>query len=155
MQLGPFAVQPVAVDHPVESYGFRVAVGDRVLDLAALASAAGHDSEVFEQPSLNALMSLGPSVWAEGRLLLQSLLADESGRDVVEPHLLPLDAVTLHLPIEVADYVDFYASEHHAANVGAIFLVVVRIIDALMPLWNPKKQALHDTAAKTQVVKIR
>ncbi len=35
------------------------------------------------------------------------------------------------------------------------FLVVVRIIDALMPLWNPKKQALHDVAAKTQVVKIR
>lgn len=34
-------------------------------------------------------------------------------------------------------------------------LVVVRIIDALMPLWNPKKQALHDVVAKTQVVKIR
>lgn len=35
------------------------------------------------------------------------------------------------------------------------FLVVIRIIDVMMPLWNPKKQALHDTAAKTQVVKIR
>ena len=35
------------------------------------------------------------------------------------------------------------------------FLVVVRIIDVAMPLWNPKKQALHDAAAKTQVVKIR
>ena len=34
-------------------------------------------------------------------------------------------------------------------------LIVVRIIDIAMPLWNPKKQALHDTAAKTQVVKIR
>ena len=84
--------------------------------------AAGLDAEVFEQPSLNALMSLGPGVWAEGRELLQSLLDDdESGRDVVEPHLHPLDSVTMHLPIEVADYVDFYASEHHAANVGAIF----------------------------------
>lgn len=31
VQLGPFSVQPVAVDHPVEAYGFRVAVGDRVL----------------------------------------------------------------------------------------------------------------------------
>lgn len=31
VQLGPFAVQPVAVDHPVESYGFRIAVGDRLL----------------------------------------------------------------------------------------------------------------------------
>ena len=34
-------------------------------------------------------------------------------------------------------------------------LFVVRIIDIAMPLWNPKKQALHDVAAKTQVVKIR
>jgi fumarylacetoacetase len=29
--------------------------------------------------------------------------------------------VRLHLPVEVADYVDFYASEHHATNVGQIF----------------------------------
>ena len=27
----------------------------------------------------------------------------------------------MHLPFEVADYVDFYASEHHATNVGRIF----------------------------------
>ncbi|HVK36837.1 MAG TPA: fumarylacetoacetate hydrolase family protein, partial [Microlunatus sp.] len=98
-----------------------VAVGDRVLDLAGVADGAGLDAEVFEQPSLNALMSLGPDAWAEGRQLLQSLLDDESGREVVEPHLRPLDGVRMHLPIEVADYVDFYASEHHAANVGAIF----------------------------------
>jgi fumarylacetoacetase len=37
------------------------------------------------------------------------------------PHLLPLADVTMHLPIEVADYVDFYAGEHHATNVGRIF----------------------------------
>lgn len=98
-----------------------VAVGDRVLDLAAVAETVGLDAEVFRQPTLNPLMSLGPDAWAEGRGLLQSLLADDSGRDVVEAHLLPAEAATLHLPIEVADYVDFYASEHHAANVGAIF----------------------------------
>lgn len=34
-------------------------------------------------------------------------------------------------------------------------LLVVRVVDALMPVWNPKRQALHDLAAKTQVVKIR
>ena len=39
-------------------------------------------------------------------------------------------------------------------NVQAV-LLVVRIVDVLMPLWNPKRQALHDVAAKTQVVKIR
>ena len=40
---------------------------------------------------------------------------------MVEPHLIPLDDVTLHLPIEVGDYVDFYASLDHATNVGRIF----------------------------------
>jgi uncharacterized RDD family membrane protein YckC len=39
-------------------------------------------------------------------------------------------------------------------NVQAV-LFVIRIVDVLMPLWNPKRQALHDVAAKTQVVKIR
>lgn len=98
-----------------------VAIGDQVLDLAATAHAAGLDGEVFSQPSLNPLMSLGPDAWAEARHLLQSLLAEESGQDLMTPHLLPIDAVTLHLPIEVADYVDFYASEQHASNVGRIF----------------------------------
>jgi fumarylacetoacetase len=120
-----------------------VAVGDRVLDLAAVAGAAGLDAEVFEQPSLNALMGLGPGAWAEGRQLLQSLLDDESGRDVVEPHLLALDAVAMHLPIEVADYVDFYASEHHASNVGAIFRPGG---PALTPNWKHQPIGYHGRA---------
>jgi fumarylacetoacetase len=98
-----------------------VAIGDRVLDLAGVAESAGLDGDVFLQPSLNPLMSLGPAAWAEARQLLQSLLEEESGQELVEPHLRPAEAVTMHLPIEVADYVDFYASEHHATNVGKIF----------------------------------
>src|SRR5215210_678013 len=39
----------------------------------------------------------------------------------MEPHLIPMADVVLQLPIEVADYVDFYSSEHHAHNVGRIF----------------------------------
>ena len=33
----------------------------------------------------------------------------------------PLRDVELRLPFEVADYVDFYASEHHASNLGRLF----------------------------------
>ena len=98
-----------------------VAVGDRVLDLAAVSRAAGRDPGVFEQPSLNAFLSRGPQDWADTRSFLQAILAEDSGRALAEPHLLPLDQVKLHLPFEVADYVDFYASEHHAGNVGRIF----------------------------------
>ena len=39
----------------------------------------------------------------------------------MEPHLAPLADVDLHLPFEVGDYVDFYASLDHATNVGRIF----------------------------------
>ncbi|MFT4164215.1 MAG: fumarylacetoacetase [Microlunatus sp.] len=98
-----------------------VAIGDQVLDLAGMAHAAGLEGEVFQQPTLNPLMSLGPDAWAEARHLLQALLEEESGREIVEPHLVPVANVRMHLPIEVADYVDFYASEHHATNVGKIF----------------------------------
>jgi fumarylacetoacetase len=51
----------------------------------------------------------------------------------VAPHLLPLDSVVLHLPFEVADYVDFYASESHATNVGRIFRPDG---NALTPNWK-------------------
>ena len=59
-------------------------------------------------------MALGPEVWRQTREEVRALI--EGG---CEP--LPIEEVTLHLPVEVADYVDFYASEHHARNVGAIF----------------------------------
>jgi uncharacterized RDD family membrane protein YckC len=35
------------------------------------------------------------------------------------------------------------------------FLSLITVIDALFPLWHPKRQALHDMAAKTQVVRLR
>jgi fumarylacetoacetase len=68
----------------------------------------------FAQPSLNALMALGPEVWRQTRDEVRGLI--EGGAE-----LLPLEEAVLHLPVEVADYVDFYASLDHATNVGTIF----------------------------------
>jgi fumarylacetoacetase len=99
-----------------------VRIHDEVLDLAALAEALGRaDAEVFARPSLNALMALGPDRWGEIRTWVRSLLTDQAHQGLVEEHRSALDSVTLHLPVEVADYVDFYASEWHASNVGRIF----------------------------------
>jgi fumarylacetoacetase len=93
-----------------------VAIGDHVLDLAvALAD------KVFDQGSLNAFMAQGPDRWANVRRRVTELLTDDTHRAAVEPHLFPLREVTLRLPFEVADYVDFYASEHHASNIGRMF----------------------------------
>jgi fumarylacetoacetase len=117
-----------------------VALGDQVIDLAGLCRAAGRDAEVFEQPTLNAFLATGPTMWAETRQLLTSAVADPSGRALVAPHLTPLDAVRLHLPIEVGDYVDFYASEHHATNVGQIFRPGA---DPLTPNWKHMPIGYH------------
>ena len=120
-----------------------VAIGDQVLDLAGMARAAGLEGEVFQQPTLNPLMSLGPEAWAEARHLLQALLVEESGREIVEPHLLPAAGARMQLPIEVADYVDFYASEHHATNVGRIFRPGGA---ALTPNWKHLPIGYHGRA---------
>jgi fumarylacetoacetase len=68
----------------------------------------------FAAPSLNPFLALGPEVWRQTREEVRALV--EGG---CEP--LPIEEVTLHLPVEVADYVDFYASLDHASNVGKMF----------------------------------
>ncbi|MCG5219946.1 fumarylacetoacetase [Streptosporangium sp. KLBMP 9127] len=85
-----------------------VRIGNHVLDLAA---ALG--DEVFAAPSLNPFMALGPVAWRETRRRLQDHEWD------ADP--IPLGQVTLHLPFEVADYVDFYCSLEHATNLGRMF----------------------------------
>jgi fumarylacetoacetase len=99
-----------------------VRIGDFVLDAGAAAELAGLESGVcWMQPSLNHFLSLGRPAWAAARTWLTEVLSDPAHRDEIEPHLIPLNEVTMHLPIEVADYVDFYASESHATNIGTIF----------------------------------
>lgn len=89
-----------------------VRVADNVIDLAALLG-----DDVFDRPTLNPFMAQGPRRWAEVRATLQRLLAGDVPADAVHP----LAAVSMHLPIAVGDYVDFYCSEHHATNLGRIF----------------------------------
>ncbi|MFB6890827.1 fumarylacetoacetase [Kitasatospora sp. NPDC056327] len=98
-----------------------VRVGDSVLDAGAAARAAGTPSALLDADSLNPLLAAGRPAWTEVRASLTRLLTEESHRDAVTPLLLPLAEVELHLPFEVADYVDFYASEHHATNLGKLF----------------------------------
>ncbi len=98
-----------------------VRVGDQVLDLAPCAAAGQQDTRRWSAGSLNALLAEGHEVWAHARDWVLGLLEDATHDDIVAANLHDLDAVALHRPVEVADYVDFYASEHHATNVGRIF----------------------------------
>jgi fumarylacetoacetase len=101
-----------------------VRIGEQVLDVAAVAEADGRVPELaaaFGAATLNPLLSLGRPAWRRARAWLTELLTAPGHRATVAAHLVPLDRVHLRLPIEVADYVDFYASEYHASNVGRIF----------------------------------
>ncbi|MBA3251213.1 MAG: fumarylacetoacetase [Geodermatophilaceae bacterium] len=114
----PYGVFSDSPDSPRVGVRF----GDQVLDLAAVAEQTGQEhADVFAQPSLNALMTLGTTRCSEIRSWVRSLFLDRSRQEIVSPHLFAVDDVEMRLPIVVADYVDFYASESHASNVGQIF----------------------------------
>ncbi|MFE9570260.1 fumarylacetoacetase [Streptomyces sp. NPDC006692] len=99
-----------------------VRIGDHVLDAGAAAHALGSPyAALLAQPSLNPLLAAGRTAWRDVRRALTAWVTVPAHRPVIEPLLHPLSTVELHLPYEVADYVDFYASEHHATNVGQIF----------------------------------
>ena len=130
--------------HGDEDPRVGVRIGELVLDLAPVAAAEMLDvHHVFEERSLNALMAEGRQVRESVRTWVTGLLTDPTERDLVEPNLVPIAETTLHLPIEVADYVDFYASEHHATNVGRIFRPDG---EALLPNWKHLPVGYHGRA---------
>ena len=123
-----------------------VRIGEHVLDLAPVAEIADQTSElaaVWRTPSLNAFMAMGPGQWRIAREWIVEVLGNDVYEARTAPHLHPLTEVELHLPIEVGDYVDFYASEHHASNVGRIF----RPDQApLLPNWKHLPVGYHGRA---------
>jgi fumarylacetoacetase len=86
-----------------------VRFGDAVLDLVHV------DPVLFADGSLDPLLAAGPDTWARVREAAAALIETEALQ------LVPLAEVTPVLGFTVADYVDFYASEDHAANAGRIF----------------------------------
>ena len=126
-----------------------VRIGEHVLDVGRCAELAGMESgEVWLAPSLNLFLSQGRQAWGAAREWLTEQLTNEMHRDNVESALVPLAGVTLHLPFEVADYVDFYASEHHASNVGKLFRPDS---PALPPNWKHLPIGYHGRAGTVVV----
>ena len=112
----PYGVFSVAGEPP----RCGVAIGDRIVDLAAAEPAGLIDGGgTFARPALNDFIALGRETWAATRARLTELLAAEGGNPDL-PTVAMADA-TLHLPIRVTEYTDFYASKNHAFNVGVLF----------------------------------
>ncbi|MFD5876491.1 fumarylacetoacetase [Streptomyces sp. NPDC060322] len=134
--------------HP-EDRRVGVRIGGHVLDAGAAAHALGSPyARLLAQPSLMPLLAAGRTAWRDVRRALTAWVTVPSHRPQLEPLLHPLDSVTLHLPYEVADYVDFYASEHHATNVGRIFRPDGA---ALTPNWKHLPIGYHGRAGTVVV----
>ncbi len=109
-----------------EAFRIGVAIGDRVLDLAtaartrgALASAIRDAFDDVDATTLNGFMARGPATWSALRLALSRALragADEQGD--LTPCLFDQSDVEYAVPARIGDYTDFYASVHHATNIG-------------------------------------
>ena len=128
-----------------------VRIGEHVLDLAPVAEIGDPASilaAAWRTPSLNAFLVLGRGQWDVAREWITEVLRDDVHRARTAPHLHPLAEVSLHLPVEVADYVDFYASEHHASNVGRIFRPDQ---EPLLPNWRHLPVGYHGRAGTVVV----
>ncbi len=136
--------------------GFRVgvAIGTKVVDMAALAAArpfTGEAAEALEackSDSLNGLMSLGQAHWSALRLELSRALRDGSAlQGTLEPLLSDLDGVELGLPARIGGYTDFYISLHHATAVGKQF----RPDNPLLPNYKWVPIGYHGRASSINV----
>ncbi|WP_258862784.1 fumarylacetoacetase, partial [Marinitenerispora sediminis] len=115
----PYGVFSIGAE-PVRRVG--IAVGEQVLDAGAVARAVRADfADLLGAGSLNPLLAAGPAVWRSVRAAVLGWLSGAVRAEAVRPHLVDRAAVRLHLPFEVADYVDFYSCEQHAVNAGRMF----------------------------------
>lgn len=112
--------------------------GSSVVDLSVLGLDA--PAGLFESSSLNAFMAAGPDVWSSVAEQLARGDTDLERGVVAEP-------VDMLLPIEVADYVDFYASIDHATNVGKLF----RPDNPLLANWRHLPIGYHGRAGTVVV----
>ena len=118
------------------------AIGEWVLDLAAL-EANGYlkiqaGETYFAQSTLNKFIESGKANWSKIRAELQELLSADNAELRDNPALreqvfFKQADVTLHLPVHVPGYTDFYSSKEHATNVGCIFRDPK---NALLPNWS-------------------
>ncbi|AMN49337.1 fumarylacetoacetase [Psychrobacter sp. P2G3] len=118
-----------------------VAIGEYVLDLAVLETEGLLKLEggsYFDQPTLNAFIDSGRDNWTTARSTIQTLLAADTdtlrdNQDLQGKALFKQADVTMHLPVHVPGYTDFYSSKEHATNVGTLFRDPA---NALLPNWK-------------------
>lgn len=128
-----------------------MAIGDRVLDLAALAPVLDGEARAVAEdcaaPVLNPVVAHGNRALRALRRQVFALLTDPAQRAEVQPHLLALHSGVLKRPFAIGNYTDFYAGIAHATNVGALF----RPDNPLLPNYKHVPIGYHGRASSVRV----
>lgn len=134
-----------------------VALGDQIIDMAVAAGLGTFDTclteaqrSVFSQTYLNDFIRLGRPVWQQVRRVLQTELRDPASRlkAAAQSVLVAQADATMHLPVQIGDYTDFYSSIDHATNVGKMFRDPAH---ALLPNWRHLPVGYHGRASSVVV----
>jgi fumarylacetoacetase len=129
------------------------AIGDQILNLRACADLLPMAvREACAASTLNPLMALGNTRWSQLRTALSDLLRADHPQAphhqrALSPHLLPMAEVAMLKPALIGNYTDFYASIHHATNVGKLF----RPDNPLLPNYKYVPIGYHGRASSIQV----
>ncbi len=131
-----------------------IAIGDQVLDVVAahalgLIAPDAHDAaRACHADALNALMALGPHARRALRAAASELLREGGAGEAHAAHVLvPMREAELLVPARIGDYTDFYASIHHATNIGSMF----RPDNPLLPNYKYVPIGYHGRASSIVV----
>ncbi|MEO8855538.1 MAG: fumarylacetoacetase [Burkholderiaceae bacterium] len=139
-----------------EKFRGGIAIGNQVLDLAALGSSAALSGAVRDATrlcagdALNDFLAAGPTAWQALRHAVFALLKQDASPDMVSITrgcLVPMDEAEYTLPNRIGDYTDFYTSLDHARNVG----VMIRPDDPVSPNFRWMPIAYHGRASSIGV----
>ncbi|MEM9930960.1 MAG: fumarylacetoacetase [Bacteroidota bacterium] len=124
-----------------------VAYHDQIIDLSELAELGlfDFDTSVFYENHLNPFMALGKATTMRARTQVQGWLKEQGNPLEDYPRcFIPQAEATMHMPIRVGDYTDFYSSIEHATNVGKLFRDPE---NALLPNWRHLPVGYHGRAS--------
>lgn len=142
---------------PARDARIGVALGAHIIDVKRLAERGflgqcGAAAGDLAAPRLNRMLAGGKPVASALRREIQRLFQADCGevRDLADASefLVLQSEATLHLPVDIGDYTDFYSSEDHARNVGMMFRDPER---ALLPNWKHLPVGYHGRASSIVV----
>ena len=139
---------------PHKSKRVGTAIVNQILDMQKLVEAniLSISLDSVQIDHLNSFIALGKSVTKNVRLQIADILDSTNTKFQSRPDISDffdnMADATMHLPVRIGDYTDFYSSKDHATNVGKMFRDPA---NALLPNWLHLPVGYHGRASSIVV----